>query len=140
MDKWDGATAARDRLFSAVSEAGIARLVVLSGDVHQNRAYELHRNFDAPARSPLGVEFVATSISSGGDGRATPAISTKLREANPHLKFVNAERGYVRHTIGHDTWVADYVTIGKVSVPGQRPRVRTRFVVESGDVRLAPTQ
>ena len=136
MDKWDGATAARDRLFSAVNEAAIARLVVLSGDVHQNRAYELHRDFDAPARSPLGVEFVATSISSGGDGRATPANAAKLLEINPHLKFVNAERGYVRHTISRDTWTADYVTVGKVSSPDGRPRVRTRFVVESGDVRL----
>jgi phosphodiesterase/alkaline phosphatase D-like protein len=44
LDKWDGAVAARDRLFAAVESAKLGNLVVVTGDVHQNWA-ELKKNF-----------------------------------------------------------------------------------------------
>jgi alkaline phosphatase D len=43
MDKWDGATAARDRLFAAVEAAKLANLIVLTGDIHNHWAGELKK-------------------------------------------------------------------------------------------------
>jgi alkaline phosphatase D len=68
MDKWDGAVAARERLFAAIEAAKLTNLVVLTGDIHNNWAGELKRNFEDQSSATLGVEFVATSISSGGNG------------------------------------------------------------------------
>jgi alkaline phosphatase D len=48
MDKWDGAVAARQRLFDGLTEARIANAIVLTGDIHQNWAGELKANFDDP--------------------------------------------------------------------------------------------
>ena len=41
LDKWDGAPAARERLFAAVERAKLRNLIVVTGDVHQNWAAEL---------------------------------------------------------------------------------------------------
>ncbi|MCA0399767.1 MAG: alkaline phosphatase D family protein [Proteobacteria bacterium] len=132
MDKWDGAEAARKRLFDAAKEAKLANLVVLAGDVHHNRAAELKVNFDDPASANIGVEFVATSISSGGDGEAQPKSTSKLMQANPHLKFFNAQRGYVAHTLDAARWRADYRVLDKVSTKDGAASTRASFVVESG--------
>jgi alkaline phosphatase D len=89
MDKWDGAVAARDRLFSAVEAAKLPNLVVLTGDIHNHWAGELKKNFDDPGSATLGVEFVATSISSGGDGFDTNDTFRAGLAQNPHMKFFN---------------------------------------------------
>ena len=74
MDKWDGAVAARDRLFTAIEAAKVANVVVLTGDIHQNWAGELKKNFADEKSATLGVEFVATSIASA----ATASTSTTI--------------------------------------------------------------
>ena len=68
---------------------------MLTGDVHANYAAELKADFDDPLSETIGTEFVATSISSGGDGVDVPANVTVLRGENPHIKFVNTQRGYL---------------------------------------------
>ncbi len=45
LDKWDGAVAARDRLFAAIEDAKLDNVVTLAGDIHQNWAGELKKNF-----------------------------------------------------------------------------------------------
>ncbi len=137
MDKWDGAEAARTRLFDAAAAARVRNLVVLSGDVHQNRANELRRNFDEPASPAIGVEFVATSIASNGDGVDQPKNASDIRGANPHLKYFNTQRGFVRHTVSAKTWAADYVTLDKVSEQGASATTRAKLVVENGKSQLA---
>ncbi len=136
MDKWDGAEAARARLFDAAQGARLANLVVLSGDVHHHRAAELKADFDNPASKTAGVEFVATSIASAGDGSDRPKTSPALLSANPHMKFFNAQRGYVRHQVSPDRWQADFQVLDKVSVKGAPIRTRASFVVENGKAEL----
>lgn len=137
MDKWDGAEAARTRLFAAAEGAKLANLVVLSGDVHHNRAAELKADFDNPASKTVGVEFVATSISSNGDGNDQPKTVPDLMSANPHLKFFNNQRGYVRHQVTATHWQADYQVLDKVSVRDGTVKTRASFVVESGKPALS---
>jgi alkaline phosphatase D len=136
MDKWDGAEAARTRLFDAAAAAGLRNLIVLAGDVHQNRANELRRNFDDPASDSVGVEFVATSVASNGDGVDQPSNADQIRSANPHLKYFNAQRGYVRHDVSETAWRATYMTLAKVSQAGSHAKVGATFVVEPGAPRL----
>ena len=136
MDKWDGATAARDRLFAAVESAKLRNLIVADGDVHFNSAGELKKNF-ADEKSPtLGVEFVATSISSLGDGYDTNKRHALLMEQDPHIRFYNGQRGYVRHIVTSKRWQADYRVLDKVSVANGSVTTRKSFVVEDGVSRL----
>ena len=137
VDKWDGAEAARTRLLDAAQAAGVRDLVVLAGDVHQNRVNELKRDFEDGASATMGVEFVATSIASNGDGIDQPRNAGDIRSANPHLKFFNTQRGYVRHTVDAGKWQADYMTLDKISEPGAAATVKAKFVVEKGKPGVA---
>ena len=136
MDKWDGAVAARDRLFAAVESAKLRNLVVVDGDVHFNCAGELKKNFADEKSATLGVEFVATSISSNGDGYDTSKRHAALMQQDPHIKFYNGQRGYVRHVVTPERWQADYQVLDKVTVPDGRMTTRRSFVVENGNSRL----
>ena len=132
MDKWDGYVAARDRLFNAVEQARLANLVVVTGDVHYNCAGELKKDF-ANERSPaLGVEFIATSITSLGDGFDVNARFKAFLAQDPHIRFLNGQRGYVRHVVTPERWRADYRVVDKVSSPDGRIATRRSFVVDSG--------
>jgi alkaline phosphatase D len=132
MDKWDGAVAARDRLVAAIEGAKLGNLVVATGDIHHNCIAELKKDF-ADEKSPtLGVEFVSTSISSLGDGTdTTPRFQALLRQ-DPHIKFYNAQRGYIRHVVTPDRWRADLQVLDKVTTPDGRMSTRQSFVVENG--------
>ncbi len=136
MDKWDGAVAARDRLFNAVEQSGLRNLVVVDGDVHHNCAGELKKNFDDEKSTTLGVDFTTTSISSLGDGFDINARWKTLMQQDPHIRFYNGQRGYVRHTVTPQRWQAEYQVIDKVAVPDGRISTRRRFVLESGVSRL----
>lgn len=132
MDKWDGAEAARDRLFKAMDEAKIANAVVLTGDVHHNRASDLKMDFDNPDSKTVGVEFVATSVSSNGDGRDKPTTYDRYMQANPHFKFFNDQRGYVAHDVSASRWQADYRVVQKVTEKNAPVSTRASMVVEAG--------
>ncbi len=137
LDKWDGAVAARDRLFAAIEEAKLANVVTLCGDIHQNWAGELKKNFADEKSATLGVEFVATSISSVGDGFDINNTYKALLQQQPYVKFFNSQRGYVRNVVTPARWQADFQVLDKVSVPDGRLTTRKSFVVESGRSGLA---
>jgi alkaline phosphatase D len=123
-DRWDGAVAGRDRLFTAIADSKVSGVVTLTGDVHDNWAGDLKRRFDDEKSATLGVEFIATSISSDGDGTDSRRDIGKVRSLNPHIKFFNGQRGYVRHIVKRDRWQADFRVVDKVSE--QRRPIATR--------------
>lgn len=137
MDKWDGAVAARDRLFTAIQDSRLANVVVVTGDVHQNWAGELKRNFADEKSATLGHEFVATSVTSLGDGFDINDNFRALLLQDPHMKFFNAQRGYVRHVVTPERWQADFQVLDKVTVPDGRMTTRKSFVVENGRAGLS---
>jgi alkaline phosphatase D len=132
LDKWDGAAAGRDRLLAAADQAKLRNLIVVTGDIHQNWAGELKKNFADEKSATLGVEFVATSITSLGDGYDINDNFKAVLQKNPHMKFFNGQRGYVRHVVTPDRWQADYQVLDKVSVPDGRLSTRKSFIVENG--------
>ncbi|MBL8569234.1 MAG: alkaline phosphatase D family protein [Phreatobacter sp.] len=132
MDKWDGAAAGRERVLAMLRRVERANPVVLTGDAHIGLALDLHRDGRDPASPCIGVEFLATSISSGGDGRALLRNDRMLRADNPHLKFAGNERGYSLHRVTPRQWQADFRVVPKVSVAGSPVLTRKSLVVEAG--------
>ncbi|MBL9200238.1 MAG: alkaline phosphatase D family protein, partial [Opitutaceae bacterium] len=136
MDQWPGYEFERRRTLRHLRDARVKNPVVLTGDIHTNWANELAPDFDQPDAPPVGVEFVGTSISSGGDGVELPRGREKTMAENPCVKFFNAERGYVRCDVTPERWTTDYRTVPFVTRPGAPVKTRASFVVESGSPRL----
>ena len=93
---------------------------------------ELKKDFADANSAALGVEFVATSISSRGDDFDINDRFRRLLRQDPHIKFFNSQRGYVRHVVTPERWQADFLVLDKVSVRDGRFSTRKSFVVESG--------
>jgi len=135
MDKWNAYPAARARLIRGLLERRVADPVILSGDVHQARVGALHRDPDDPATAPVASEFVATSISSEGDGADLPNRAAEFRAANPHLGFLHGRRGYTRLDLAAARLEARCVSLPYVTRAGAPAETAARFVVERGRAR-----
>lgn len=138
MDKWSGYEAERRRVLRHFRERGISNPVVLTGDKHNNWANELLLDYAGSVGQPAAVEFVGTSITSGGDGEDQPDYVATLLAENPFVKYHNNERGYVRCEVTPAAWRTDYRTVPYVSRPGAPLCTRASFIVESGQPRLHP--
>jgi alkaline phosphatase D len=130
MDKWSGYLASRGRLIDVMRNHPDANPVVITGDVHVSWVADIRTDFD-DARSPVvASELVGTSLSSGGDGRAGGG-EAMLRD-NPHVKFFDGRRGYVRCTVTPERLVADYRLVGYVTRPDAAIATAASFIVENG--------
>lgn len=132
MDAWDGYLASRDHVLDFVAEHKIANPVVLSGDVHKNYANNLLSDFNDPDSSIVGTEFVGTSMTSFGDGSDMPDVGPTQLSENPHIKFINDQRGYLRCHVTRDTFQADYRVVPYVTRPDAPISTRASFVTEQG--------
>lgn len=132
MDNWNGYVAGRQRLLDFFREKKTSNPVVLTGDIHSNWVCDVRADFDAPQSKTIATEFVGTSISSGGDGNNNPAEAERRLRANPHLKFYNGQRGYVRCTVGPERWQSDYRVVEAVTRSDAPVTTRASFVVENG--------
>jgi len=130
LDQWDGYPAARRRLSNALRENATEGVIVLSGDEHENWVSDIKANFDDPTSPTLAAEFVGTSISSAGNGYRTTAQFQRVIAANPHVKYHNGRRGYVRCTVGRETWRTDLRVMPYVTRPGAPIGTPASFVVE----------
>jgi alkaline phosphatase D len=137
MDMWDGAPAARDRLFAAIEDAKLSNVIALSGDIHSNWAGELKKDFLDETSATLGVEFIGTSITTNRDGYDINDIFRQRIAKQPYVKFFNGQRGYLRHIVTPARWQADFRVLDKVTVPDGRISTRKSLVVESGKSAIA---
>lgn len=136
MDSWDGYPAARQRIVDFLAEKDINNTVVLTGDVHTNWANEIKVDFHDPNSENVAVEFVGTSITSNGDGSDVNSNTAQYLKENPHIKFFNNYRGYVRCKLTQQTWQTDYQVVRYVSRPGAPIETRASFIVEDGKSSL----
>ncbi len=133
MDQWSGYPVARDRLLKGLADRAPNRTVVITGDIHTNWVNELHSDFSRPDRPITGAEFVATSISSGGDGVAVlPANAKASLAANPHIKWHSRQRGYVTCKVDASTWHTEYRTVPFVTKPDAPIETPSKWRVEHG--------
>ncbi len=132
MDKWGAYPAALNRFLNCLRERKPANPIVITGDIHSNWVADLKADFDKPDSATVGTEFVGTSITSGGDGSDTrPNVEQQLGD-NPHIKFFNSQRGYVRCDLTPKRWQTDYRIVASVTKPDEPITTRASFVVENG--------
>lgn len=135
-DAWDNYKVERDAVRDELARVGNA--VVLTGDVHANYVVDVKADFDDPGSATVATELAGTSFTSGRDGvEQHPGDAIQLQE-NPHIQFINRNRGYVRNTLTPTEWTADYRVVDQVSRPGAAIRDRARFVIESGEPGARP--
>jgi alkaline phosphatase D len=139
MDTWNGYVASRRRVTQGWLDAGVRNPVVLTGDVHDHWAAEIEADFSRPTGKPVGTELVCSSITSGGDGEDNARGTHPAFAENPHLKFFNDQRGYVRTTIRPDRMDVDFRTLARVSLPGAEAVTRRSYAVEDRDPTLHQT-
>lgn len=132
MDQWPGYEFERRNLLRHFRDAKVRNPVVLTGDIHTNWANELGLDFERPEEGSVGVEFVGTSISSGGDGTLAPKTLADTYRENPFVKFHSAERGYLVCEVTPKAWRTDYRAVPFVTKPGAPVLTRATFTVEDG--------
>ncbi|MFC4117582.1 alkaline phosphatase D family protein [Nonomuraea zeae] len=134
---WDGYVASRDRLTAAVG-AYERNAVVLTGDVHSHWAGEVRRDHRDPGSEPVAVELVTSSVTSAGDGLDEYPDTRALLAENPHVKFFNGRRGYVRARLTQREMRAEFRSLSRVSAPGAPAYTSGSFVIEPGRPALNP--
>jgi alkaline phosphatase D len=135
MDKWDAYPAARTRLLNHVRRARVQNLTVLTGDVHTAWAGTLRPDYDREGPA-VGVEFVASSMSSAGDGAEMSATGRRALDRNPHIAFFNGRRGYTLHEADAREMQTRFRAVPYVSRPGAPVEDKACFVVEAGRAAL----
>jgi alkaline phosphatase D len=131
-DAWDNYVVERDSLRDHLAATGASNPVVLTGDVHANYVCDVKADFNDPDSPTVATELVGTSISTGGDGRDQGSGDAVQLAENPHIKFINRNRGYVRNVVTPDDWTADFRVVDVVTTPGAPVRTRATFVIEEG--------
>ena len=115
-DQWDGYEPARQRLLESAKAAD--RVIVLTGDIHLAGVGKL---------PGVGIEFVSTSISSGG------LVPAELQDVVGSLGNIQAaeleHRGYTRHVVTPDAWTAEYRIVDDVADPASPVSTWKSFVV-----------
>ncbi len=133
MDTWDGYVGSRQRLLDAFEQRSVRNPIVLTGDVHANWACNLLSDFDDPESEVVGTEFVGTSITSGGNGSDLRADTAEVLAENPHIKFFNDLRGYVRCRLTRSEWRSDYRVVPFVTERDAPVYTRATYVVGDGN-------
>jgi len=137
-DAWDNYLVARNRLRDHLAAVGTSNPVVLTGDVHMNYVCDIKADFDDPSSRTVATELVGTSISSQGDAAPNPVGDQRQLHENPHIKFVNRDRGYVRNIVTPTEWTTDFRAVDYVSRPGAPIRTLASFVIANGQPGAVP--
>lgn len=131
-DSWSGYPQARQRVIDLIAQRGQGNVVVATGDVHKHHVGVVPSNPDDLLSAPVATEYVATSISSGGDGSDIPETWENVLSENPHNALLSDRRGYQVFDIGPKQWRTDVVAVDRVTAPGANKRVIARLVTERG--------
>ncbi|GAB3231040.1 alkaline phosphatase D family protein [Mycolicibacterium hippocampi] len=128
-DGWDGYVVNRDRIVAGIRDSPVRNAMVLTGDVHSHWAADVHER-PGDTRTPVvATELVTSSISSGGDGSDTRDEIVSVLADNPHIRYFNNRRGYVRMRVTADEVRADFRVLPYVSRPGAAVQTDATFVV-----------
>lgn len=136
MDQWPGYSAERAALLAFMEERRVPNPVVLTGDIHSNWANELRVDDRDTEQPVVATEFVATSLTSGGNGPKTVKNLDEIQRLNPGVRFHDRQRGYIRCTLTPKAWTSDYMAVDDVLKPGGKTSVEKSFVVEAGSPKI----
>jgi alkaline phosphatase D len=130
-DKWDGYLAERKTFLDAFRRRDKGPVFV-TGDMHANAAVDLKADFDDERSNVVGTELIGTSVSTAGDGDDLPGWGETVLAENPHVRFFNGQRGYIRCTFTPERLTADFRVLEYVKQPGSPVSTRASLVVEAG--------
>lgn len=117
-DTWGGYPEARSRLVKTLTDQNLKNVVVASGDAHIHAVGTVPLRDDEPDGPAAAVEFLTTSISSGGDGAPETDGTRAMLAGSTHMKLVNAQRGYQTFDVTPDEWRTDLKVMDRVQRPG----------------------
>ena len=128
-DNWEGYVAERQQIIDWAIEHQTPNFVVLTGDSHRNWVRNIPRHYSS-LENPMGVEFLGTSVSTGGD--TVPRELDFGLPNNPQLLLRNNNRGYCKCTLTEDTWTSEYRVVSTVRQPTATVSTLATFVVRDG--------
>lgn len=134
-DLWDGYRPAKARLVDSIRRQGLGNVVIATGDHHKHAAGIVPERDEAPDGPAVAVEFLATSISSGGNGHGDDGLAHMLAN-NPNLDLYTELRGYQLFDITPRSWTTDVKVMDEVEKPGGTIRTLVRYHVEPGRPQL----
>lgn len=144
MTQWDGYSAERATIMSALAAADVRNTVLLSGDSHVFSAAQVAPDVDDPRSLPRVIEFGTGSITSNNadesDFPTDDVTGPLLRAVNPnHLRWFESERhGYVLVDLTPQRAVAEFRSPRTIRQPTSSVDVLRRLQVRSGVQRLEP--
>ena len=133
FDQWDGYAPGRDRVLTDITEQGVENLIVLTGDIHLSGIGQLTTT--ANPTTAVGIEFVTTSISSGGN--VPPETQGLLKALSNIIDAEASHRGYTLHTITPETWTAQYRIVDDARVENSGVSDWKTFTVTAGTAAVA---
>jgi alkaline phosphatase D len=134
-DQWDGYPKDRQRILQHLADASVPNAIVLSGDIHL-AGVALLRAGEPGVGQAVAVEFVDTSISSGG--LVTAAVTDLVKSFKDIVDVELAHRGYTLHTVTPQTWRAAYRIVTDVADANSAVTTYKTFEVQAGttDVKV----
>jgi alkaline phosphatase D len=127
FDQWDGYPVERNRIVEALDPAD--NTIVLTGDIHFAGIGTV-RAGGRGTGTPVAVELVATSISSGG--LINPAVTEVVKAIPDILDAELDHRGYILHRVTPRQWTAEYRMVESVKVPDSEVFVHATYAVDAG--------
>lgn len=110
FDQWDGYPQARQRLLTAIRDAGRTNVVAVTGDIHLSAVADVRLD---DGTTTVLTEFVGTSIASGA---LLPPSLEGFIGLFPALKYLNVQqRGWVRNTVTPERWTAEFRAVEDVT-------------------------
>lgn len=136
-DTWGGYPDARQRLVKSITDKGLTNVVVATGDAHIHAVGHVPLRDDELDGPAAAVEFLTTSIASGGDGAPETEGTRAMMAGSPHMKLVNAQRGYQVFDIREREWRTDLKVVDRITSPGGRLSTLATYHVEPHRPALA---
>lgn len=136
MDSWSGYPTSRQKLVQQIKERNLSNVVIATGDVHSHHAGHLpsiEGDFNSPAAA---TEFVATSISSAGNGKEGTRRWGNMAQENPHCLLNLDKRGYQILDFEEKQLVAKIQVVDEVEAAGGHVRKAAKFHVDNRNPQL----
>jgi alkaline phosphatase D len=128
-DQWDGYPVQRNRIVDRLASDGVGNVIVLTGDIHFAGTGTI-RSGGRGVGTPVGTEFVATSISSGG--RIDPGVTAVVKSIPDIIDVELEHRGYILHTVTPPAWTAQYRMVDSVKEPDSVMYQHAIYGVDAG--------
>ena len=134
-DTWDGYRPARARLIDSIRRHRLSNVVIASGDYHKHFAGTVPLREDDLDGDMVATEFLATSISTNGDGGPIKGRDTLMRN-NPHVALFEDQRGYQVFDITKERWLTQIKGVDQVSRRGGTLSTLATFAVTPDRAKL----